>query len=298
MENQNTLLEAIDTRTLLCDGAMGTQLIARGARSGECAMLWNVDRPDDVLAIHAAYRKAGCDLITTNSFGGSGIALSRHGLDSRTPELNRAAAELARQAAGKDAWVLADVGPFGDFLEPFGDTTAEELRYSFCIQIEALLAGGADAVLVETMSDPGEAVVAVEAARSISQEAPVIVTYAFQKGPDGELRTMMGSTVEQAVKIAVDAGATIVGANCGSALDFADYLALARQLLAASTVPVILQPNAGAPRVEQGNTIYDATPQQMADFVRQLAAIGIRIIGGCCGTTPEHLAAMAAACHE
>lgn len=293
MKTQKDLLAAISAGPLLCDGAMGTQLMALGARSGECAMLWNVDRPKDVLSIHTAYRNAGCDLITTNSFGGSSLALARHGLEARAAELNRAAAKIALQAAGADAWVLADVGPFGDFIEPFGDTTADELKHSFSAQIEALLGGGADAVLIETMSDPGEALVGIDAARSISTDVPVIVTYAFQKGPDAELRTLMGATVEQAVKAAIDAGATIVGANCGSALDFADYLELAQQLLAASTVPVILQPNAGAPRVVQGSAVYDATPQQMADFARQLAKLGIHIIGGCCGTTPEHLAAMA-----
>ncbi len=293
--NNTDLLQAIAARPIVCDGAMGTQLIALGIRSGDCAMVWNIDRPDDVRSIHTAYRHAGCELITTNSFGGSSLALQRHGYANRTRELNEAAARIAREAAGADGWVLGDVGPFGDFLEPFGDTTPDELRESFRIQIEALVSGGADAILIETMSDPAEAVVGVEAAREASDTIPIIVTYAFQKGASGQLTTMMGSTVAEAVERATTAGAQVVGANCGSSLGFADYLELAKQLVATASTPVILQPNAGAPRVAGGNTVYDASPEKMAEVARQLLEVGVRVVGGCCGTTPEHLAAIAAA---
>jgi 5-methyltetrahydrofolate--homocysteine methyltransferase len=257
-------------------------------------MLWNLDRSADVRAVHDDYHRAGCDLITTNSFGGSPFALERHGLAARTAELNRAAAQIARSVAGETGWVLGDVGPFGDFLDPIGDTTAEELRDIFRAQIDALLAGGADAILVETMSDPAEAVVGVEAAKSSAAAIPVIVTYAFQKTAPGEFRTMMGTSVEAALQAALTAGADIVGANCGTALSLEDYLQLAQQMVAAANgAPVIIQPNAGAPRVADGQTVYDATPAQMAAATTQLLAAGIRIVGGCCGTTPEHLAAMA-----
>ncbi len=281
---------------LCCDGAMGTQLLARGLRSGECGMLWNIDRPADVTAIHQAYRHAGCDLITTNSFGGSSFTLDRHGLAGRVAELNGAAARVARLAAGDQGWVLGDVGPFGDFLEPAGDITADELRDAFGVQIAALIEGGADAILVETMSDPAEAVVGVEAAKACASDLPVIVTYAFQKTVQGEFRTMMGTTAAEAVRHAVSAGAEIVGANCGTALDLDDYVELAGQLVAsAGGAAVIVQPNAGSPRTENGLTIYDATPEEMAALATRLLAAGAQIVGGCCGTTPGHLAAMSRA---
>jgi 5-methyltetrahydrofolate--homocysteine methyltransferase len=291
--NQTPLLQELARRPLGCDGAMGTQLLARGLTSGECGMLWNLQRPADVGGIHLAYRNAGCDLITTNSFGGSRFALERHGLAARGSELNRAAAQVARAAAGENGWVLGDVGPFGDFLEPIGDTTAADLRAAFQTQMAALIQGGADAILVETMSDPAEAVVGVEAAKACDAKIPVIVTYAFQKTAPGEFRTLMGTSVTAAIQRATAAGAEIVGANCGTALSLDDYVELAEQLIAAAgNAPVIVQPNAGSPRLENGQTVYDATPEQMAATAGKLLAAGVRIIGGCCGTTPAHLAAM------
>lgn len=294
--NPTPLLQELSRRPLCCDGAMGTQLLARGLASGHCGMLWNVDRPGDVGGIHLAYRNAGCDLITTNSFGGSKFALQLHGLTDRVAELNRAAAQVARAAAGANGWVLGDVGPFGDFLEPVGDTTADELRTAFRAQIAALLEGGADAILVETMSDPAEAVVGIEAAKACSPAVPVIATYAFQKTAPGEFRTMMGTSAAEAVRRATGAGAEIVGANCGTALSLEDYVTLAAQLVAAAgNAIVIAQPNAGSPRTENGQTRYDATPEEMAATATRLLAAGVRIIGGCCGTTPAHLTAMSRA---
>ena len=275
---------------------MGTQLFARGLASGSCGMLWNVARPGDVGGIHLAYRDAGCDLITTNSFGGNRFALELHGLTARAAELNRAAAQVARAAAGDAGWVLGDVGPCGDFLEPVGDVTTDELREAFGLQIAALLDGGADAILVETMSDPAEAVVGVEAAKACNPAVPVIVTYAFQQTAPGEFRTMMGTRVEDAVRHAAAAGADIVGANCGTALSLDDYVALAKQLVAAAgTAAVIVQPNAGSPCIEDGRTVYRATPDEMAATAIRLLDAGVRVIGGCCGTTPVHLATMSRA---
>jgi 5-methyltetrahydrofolate--homocysteine methyltransferase len=294
--SRNSLLDELARRPLCGDGAMGTQLFARGLTSGSCGMLWNVDRPGDVGGIHLAYRDAGCDLITSNSFGGTRFALERHGLTDRVAQLNRAAARVARAAAGDHGWVLGDVGPVGDFLEPVGEITADELRAAFRLQIAALLEGGADAILVETMSDPAEAVVGVEAAKACKSGVPVIVTYAFQLSAPGEFRTMMGTSVAEAVRAASAAGAEIVGANCGTALSLDDYVELAGQLVAAAgDSMVIVQPNAGSPRTEDGHTVYDATPEEMAATATRLLDAGVRIIGGCCGTTPAHLAAMSRA---
>jgi 5-methyltetrahydrofolate--homocysteine methyltransferase len=294
--NTTPLLDELAHRPLCCDGAMGTQLLARGMKSGDCGMIWNLERPGDVGAIHQAYRTGGSDLITTNSFGGSRFALERHGFANRVAELNRAAAQVARAAAGDHGWVLGDVGPFGDFLEPVGDTTAEDLRAAFRDQIAALLAGGADAILVETMSDPAEAEAGVEAARACAARVPVLVTYAFQQTAPGQFRTMMGTGVAEAVRRAIEAGADIVGTNCGTSLDLNDYVELARQIVqAAGRTPVIIQPNAGSPRVENGQTLYHATPEQMAKTAVKLLGVGVRIVGGCCGTAPVHLAAMSRA---
>lgn len=294
--NRVPLLEELSRRALTCDGAMGTQLLARGLTSGECGMLWNLNRPADVGGVHLAYRNAGCDLITTNSFGGSRFVLERHGLANRVAELNHAAAKVARAVAGENGWVLGDVGPFGDFLEPVGEVTPDDLRVAFRDQIAALIEGGADAILVETMSDPAEAVVGVEAAKSCDQKIPVMVTYAFQKTSPGDFRTMMGTTATEAALRGIEAGADIVGANCGTDLSLDDYVELAKLLVAAAgNTPVIVQPNGGSPRSENGKTIYDATPEQMAATAKKLLAAGVRIIGGCCGTTPEHLAAMSRA---
>jgi 5-methyltetrahydrofolate--homocysteine methyltransferase len=293
MKRQN-LLDELAARPVCGDGAMGTLLMARGMASGACGMAWNIDRGDDVKAIHDAYRAAGSQLITTNSFGGSRFVLDLHGRASDVRALNLAAAQVARAAAGDDAWVLGDVGPCGDFLEPVGDLTEDEVREAFRDQIEALLEGGADAILVETMSDPAEMVCGIEAALSCDPEVPVIATYAFQKTATGEFRTMMGTPVAEAIGRAVDAGAKIVGANCGSSLDLDDYVALCKEIAAAAgSAHVIIQPNAGAPRQVDGAALYLATPEQMAETATRLLEAGARIVGGCCGTTPPHLAAIA-----
>lgn len=257
-------------------------------------MRWNGERPDDVGAVHSAYANAGCRLITTNSFGGTRSMLDRHGLGEHVGDWNRKAAALARKAAGADGWVFGDVGPFGDFLEPMGDMTEDALLGIFGEQMSALVEGGADAILVETMSDPAEAAVGVRAAKSVCG-LPVAVTYAFQKSGD-QFRTMMGTSANDAVSAALAAGADIVGANCGTDLNLDDYLALAAELKsAAGDAIVILQPNAGAPKSGPEGIRYDATPEEMAATALRLRNAGVSIIGGCCGTTPAHLAAMSKA---
>jgi 5-methyltetrahydrofolate--homocysteine methyltransferase len=222
--------------------------------------------------------------------------LERHGHGDQVRNWNRQAAALARAEAGQGGWVFGDVGPFGDFLEPLGETTEAQLLEIFSEQIGALVEGGADAILVETMSDPSEAAVGVRAAKSICG-LPVAVTFAFQKS-GGEFRTMMGHSAREAVAAALGAGADIVGANCGTDLTLDDYVGLAGELKAAGgAAPVILQPNAGAPKTTPQGICYDATPEEMAATALRLRDAGVSIIGGCCGTTPAHLAAMALALH-
>lgn len=288
------LLTACQAGVVVCDGAMGTQLILRGLAPGECGMSWNEEHSSDVVAVHSAYAQAGCRLITSNSFGGTRAMLDRHGLGDHVLGWNRKAAALARSAAGPQGWVFGDVGPFGDFLEPLGDTTEDRLLAIFSEQIGALVEGGADAILVETMSDPAEAVVGVRAAK-LTCDLPVAATFSFQKS-GGEFRTMMGTLVRDAISAALGAGADIVGANCGTDLHLEDYIALAGELKAAAgDAPVILQPNAGAPKTTPTGVSYDALPEEMAAAALRLREAGVSIIGGCCGTTPVHLNAMAKA---
>jgi 5-methyltetrahydrofolate--homocysteine methyltransferase len=273
---------------------MGTQLFARGLQPGECGMAWNERHRADVFAVHEAYVRAGCRVITTNSFGGTRTMLERHGQGANTTSWNRLAAELARDAVGPKGWVLGDIGPFGDFLEPLGEMTEPDLTAIFQEQMSALLEGGADALLVETMSDPAEAVVAIGAAKSLGP-VPVFATYAFQK-TGGEFRTMMGTSVEQAISEALRAGADVVGGNCGTDLSLQDYLELAAVLRSfACDTPVLLQPNAGSPKQGPDGIYYDATPEEMATAAVRLRDAGVTLLGGCCGTSPAHLQAMATA---
>jgi 5-methyltetrahydrofolate--homocysteine methyltransferase len=291
----NQLLHRLAEGVLLCDGGMGTQLMARGMKSGECSERWNVDRPGDVMSIHRAYVQAGCQLITTNTFGGTRASLARHGLDAQTRAINAAAVQLAREAAQDRALVLGNIGPFGDFLEPLGQTTPEQAFELFREQAAALCDAGAHAAIIETMSDPAEMTQAILAARQAGDWA-VIATYAFCESGDGKFRTMMGTTVDEAMQAAIDAGADVVGANCGTGLDLSDYIRLARAIVdAAGSTPAVLQPNAGTPHQVDGETRYAATPMDMAGIVPVLLDAGLRIIGGCCGTTPEHLRAMSQA---
>ncbi len=299
--HDSTLLQALKDQLLIGDGAMGTQLMARGLASGDCGEAWNLQRPIDILSIHQAYLQAGCDLITTNTFGGTTFALERHHLHHQVRELNRAGAQLVRQAivaSGKKAWALGDVGPFGGFLEPVGDMPADRLQALFTQQCQALHEGGADAVLVETMVAPDELALAIKAALSVC-DWPVLATYAFNKADDAEsggFRTIMGTCVHDAMKHAIDAGASVVGANCGTGLSLEDYQRLAEGMVkSAGDVPVMIQPNAGAPVLVDGKVVHPATPADMANMIPELRNAGVRIIGGCCGTSPAHLKAMAAA---
>ena len=289
---RDEFLAFIQTQPRLADGAMGTQLMACGLPGNACGELWNVERPDLVESVHRDYRNAGCDLIITNTFGGNSPALERHGLSERAEELNRAAAAIARGVADGQALVLGDIGPFGGFLEPYGDMTAEALTEIFARQAAALHEGGADAAIVETMADPQELTIALRAALQVADWA-VITTYAFDKSGDGTFRTMMGTSVADAIGAAIDAGADMVGANCGTSLDLDDYVLLAEQIVAvAGTTPVLIEPNAGAPQTTEKGVIYPATPQAMAELVPRLLRTGVRALGGCCGTTPGHLRAM------
>jgi len=282
--------KVLATGPVLCDGAMGTQLQSRGLKPGENGEVWCVQQPAAVADIHRAYAQAGAQLLTTNTFGANRAILERHGHAQRVREFNLAGAKVARQGAGTQALVLGDVGPFGDFLEPVGTTTPAELEAIFTEQIGALHEGGVDGIIIETMADPAEAALAAAVARRVA-DWPVIATFAFSRLPDGSFRTMTGTTAAGVVLAMREAGVDVVGANCGTSLSLNDYQDLARELVAAAgDTPVIVQPNAGSPH---GNNWVPVEPAVQALIVPAFLKIGVKVIGGCCGTTPAHIAAMA-----
>lgn len=294
MERVERLRSALGRGVLVCDGATGTELQAMGLAPGAAGEGWNLSAPEKVRLVHQRYLDAGADLLTTNTFGGTPLALAARGLGESAAELNRAGARLAREAAGERAFVLGDLGPCGGLLEPWGDVAVARASDSFRLQAAALLEGGADALLVETMSDPAEAALAVRAAREAGARL-LIATFAFQRGPDG-FRTMMGADVAGAVGSALEAGADVVGANCGTALSLDDYLRLTAELCAvAGNAPVLVQPNAGSPALQGGRVVYPTGPEAFAAAAPRLAAAGARMVGGCCGAGPAHIAAVKAA---
>ena len=275
-------------KILLGDGAMGTQLQEAGWEMGDCPEGWNEEQPDQVQAIIANYIAAGSDVVETNTFGGSAIKLGDYKLEHKTEDYNRQAARVARAAAGEKRFVLGSVGPTGQLMEPLGAISEAEMIKSFARQITALAEGGADAICIETMMALEEACAALKAAKD-SVAIPVIVTFTFDRGPEGQYRSMMGISPTQAAEELTAAGADIVGSNCGIGME--DMIGIARELRAGTDGFIMVQPNAGLPVMVKGQTIYPSTPQQMADQIGQLLDTGVNIIGGCCGTTPDHIRA-------
>ena len=288
------ILERLKTgEVLISDGAMGTFLHAKGLGPGECPESWCVSHPDVVKGIAQAYFDAGSDIVETNSFGGSSFKLKPYGLADKATEFNRAAAALAKEAAGADGIVAASVGPTGHIVvDEGGDVSEEEFYESFKEQISALADGGADAICIETMASLTEAGQAIKAAKDATS-LPVICTFTFDPGKRG-FRTMMGVTPERAARELVDAGVDIIGTNCGNGI--VNMIEIARQMRAAAPdTPILVHANAGAPVVEDGKTVFKETPEFMASQVKALLDSGANIIGGCCGTGPDHIAAMAKA---
>ncbi len=287
----NKLLELLEEeQVLVLDGAMGTQLFARGLVSGGSPEEWNLTHPDRVQDVHRAYVEAGSNVILTNSFGGTRYRLKLHDLQDRAEEVNRAAAENARvaaDAADHPVLVAGSMGPTGELLEPMGSMTYDGCRDAFAEQARGLVAGGADILWIETMSDLNEVKAAIEGARSASADIPLCATMSY----DTRGRTMMGVTGAQMVQELAGLGLTAVGANCGNNLPDTEA-ALAEMHAAAPDLILIAKANAGMPRFEGDTLVYDGTPEVMGAYAHRVKEHGVQLIGGCCGSTPDHIRVM------
>lgn len=280
------LSELLANGPILTDGAWGTQLQARGLAIGEFPDLWNLSHPDQVMAVARAYVDAGSQVILTNTFGSNRIRLEADGAASQVGELNLRGAELSRKAAATHAKVFASIGPTGKMLLS-GEVSPQEVQDAFTEQALALARGGADALVIETMSDPEETVLAIAAARETG--LPVVACMVFDSGRDRD-RTMMGTTPEDAARRLTAAGADVIGANCGQGIE--GFLNLCRRLHATTDRPIWIKANAGMPRVVEGRTLYDISPESFASHTPALKAAGASFLGGCCGTSPDFIKAL------
>ncbi len=271
--------------TLFFDGATGTYLQNHGLGPGGSPELMNADNPDVIRQMAAHYFDAGSDIVLTNSFGGNRFMLERYGAGDRLFELNKLAAEHARAAAPEGKYVAGSIGPTGEFIEPLGTATEDELYETFSEMCRAFEAGGADAVMIETQLALDEAAIAVRAAKETTNLV-VMSTMVFDKGPRGYF-TMMGVTPEQAVEGLQEAGSDIVGTNCGNGIE--RMVEIAARMRAVTDKYLVVQSNAGLPVIKNGETLYLESPEFMAKHYKELAELPINILGGCCGTTADHV---------
>ena len=283
------LHEIVLSRRLVGDGAMGTQLFLAGLESGNCGEAWNLTHPDRVLAIQQRYADAGADCIITNTFGGSRIMLRRHHHEPDLAEINRAGARITRDAfSGREGYVLGDVGPLGALLEPYGDLSEPDARAALEQQCAALVAGGVDAIIIETQTGLEELGLAIDAAKTAG--APTIIaSLAYDLSMDQTFYvTMMGVTPAAAAEFVAERGAHIVALNCGTGMDMVGAAKVARIYRATCPLPIMVQPNAGLPVLENLKAVYKQLPADMAAGVPDALVAGANIIGSCCGSTPEH----------
>jgi 5-methyltetrahydrofolate--homocysteine methyltransferase len=276
-------------KVLLADGAIGSLLLGSGLPPGAAPESLNLSRPEVLEEIARRYREAGAEIVQANTFGASPLKLSHYGLQQQTAAINEAGVAAVRRAVGEAAWVSASCGPSGKILKPFGDTDAERMYESFLEQMQAVIGAGADIVCIETMSDVNEARLALRAARSVSASIPVMASMTFEATPRGFF-TIMGVSIARACRELEEAGADLVGSNCGNGSD--QMVAIAGEFKKHSRLPLVIQPNAGVPELRHGQVHYPETPEFMAALAGAWLAAGVAVIGGCCGTTPDHTRAM------
>lgn len=288
-----SLIEALQEKVLVSDGAMGTQLMAAGLEQGGCGEMWNITHPDRVLAIQRQYVEAGADCLTTNTFGGNGIMLRRHHHLDDLAEINQAAVRIARDAFGdKDGFVFGNVGPVGGVMEPYGDLTVDEVAEAVRLQVEALMDAGVDAILIETQMALEEIELGVKAAQAYGAPC-IIASLAYDRSRDGTFfKTMMGIAPEAAAEYLSDIGVDILALNCGTGVDMAVAERIIREYKDTVDCYTMAQPNAGLPVLENFKAVYKQTPDEMVAPLDRLLAAGVNIVGGCCGSTPAHIRAI------
>ncbi len=284
-----TIAKLLSAGPVVTDGAWGTQLQQRGLPIGASPDGWNLTHPEKIEEVARAYAEAGSRVVLTNTFGANRFILARQGLADKVAEINRAGVEISRRGAAGQAMVFASAGPSGVMLM-MGQVSEGDLQAAFAEQARAFAKAGADGIVIETMSDPVEAGLAVTAARETG--LPVVACMTFDSGPKKD-RTMMGATPEQAAEKLAAAGADVIGSNCGRGV--ADMVDVCRRLHAATDRPIWIKANAGLPEIVDGQAVYKQTPAEFAAHVAQLVEAGASFIGGCCGTTPEFIRAVAAA---
>src|SRR5580698_273353 len=284
------------SRPVLADGAMGTVLYARGISINRCYDDLNLTDPGLILSIHEEYLQAGAEILETNTFGANRFRLARHGLAGKVAEINTAGVKLARQAVehlkekqAGEAWVAGSIGPLGVRLEPLGPTSLSEAREAFTEQIRALVAAGVDMLVIETISALNEAREALEAAREAAPNLPVLAMVTV----DDESNCLDGSSPQQAAALLAECGASAIGVNCSTGP--ATVLTAIEAMRAVTDLPLAAMPNAGMPRAVEGRNIYLCSPEYMASFARKAIRAGAQYVGGCCGTTPNHIRAMKSA---
>ncbi len=283
----NEIEKKLAADVVLFDGAMGTMLMERGIKAGETSETWVLDHPDDIAAVHKAYFAAGADVATTATFGATSIKLAHYKLSDRAAEINRKGAELAVKSRPAGKFVAGDIGPTGKLLKPAGDADEAMLAEAFTRQALALAEGGVDFLIIETMMDVNEALIALAAAKSTG--LPVFVTVSFTKKPRGYF-TIMGNKPGDSARALAGAGAAAVGTNCS--LRIADMVDVVAEMADAVNIPIIAQPNAGNPETEHGVTTYIDGPEVYGRMTPDLIRAGARVVGGCCGTTPETIRLM------
>jgi 5-methyltetrahydrofolate--homocysteine methyltransferase len=283
---ESILKNISDGKILIADGAMGSMLMQKGLRAGACPELLNLERPEIVKEVAELYLESGADIIQTNTFGGTPLKLSDCILEDKCTEINKAAVQIVSSVTQERAYISGSCGPTGKILEPFGEMSEDEAFNNFKLQTAALINAGVDMLCIETMIDLNEILIAVKAARSNSSTIPIAATVTFNKTPAGFV-TIMGNNIENVAKSLIDNGADIIGSNCGNGID--NMVEIAKEFKSYSNHPLLIQANAGTPEIVDGVPTYPETPEYFVKRVDALVEAGVSIIGGCCGTTPEHI---------